>query len=316
MIRMQTAPRLRFVIAASLFALATSAIPALAQSASQGDATAASDNGHSGYSSSTDWKAYLNDDMPADGSAATAASPAAGGQYGTYGGQYPRGNNRYPGYESNNTWSHIAIEAGAGFTAPLGNTTNFSVTDIENGLLAPNQTYGYNINVGGGWNFSKRLGVLLEYGWNRNKIPGTYTTELYNIEDLGAYGYNSLSGNVNTWSFTIDPIFYQPITKKFGGYVTGGGGFYRKVTNFTEPITECYYYCYDVGVTVDHYSSNQGGLNFGVGFYYKAFGEDSNAKLYAETRYVWVDSPKASASNYYNGSGTESLLPVSFGIRF
>ncbi|GGG97343.1 hypothetical protein [Silvibacterium dinghuense] len=297
--------RLRLAIAASILSIATSAIPAFAQTS----AVASTDDSHSGVSSSTDWKAYLSDDMPADGSAAPAAS-AAGGQYG----QYPRGNNRYPGYESQ--WSHVAIEAGAGFTAPVGNTTNFSTADIYNGYLSPNQTFGYNINVGGGWNFTKRFGALLEYSWNRNKIPGSYTEALYNIEDLGSYGYTSLSGNVNTWSFTIDPIFYLPFSKKNGAYVTGGGGFYRKVTNFTEPVTECYYYCYDVGVTVAHYSSNQGGLNLGVGFYRKVFGEDSNAKLYAEARYVWVDSPGPSASNYYNGSGTESLIPVTFGIRF
>jgi hypothetical protein len=33
-------------------------------------------------------------------------------------------------------------------------------------------------------------------------------------------------------------------------------------------------------------------------------------------RYVWVDSPKPVASNYYQGSGSEELIPVSFGIRF
>ncbi|MGC2502968.1 MAG: hypothetical protein WA400_12650, partial [Silvibacterium sp.] len=121
------------------------------------------------------------------------------------------------------------------------------------------------------------------------------------------------------WSFTLDPIIYQPFTKTFGGYITGGGGFYRKVTNFTAPVLglSCYYYCYEgyFPTTIAHSSSNQGGLNIGVGGYWKAFGEDSNTKLYTEVRYVWVDSPVASNSDPY-GSGTQGTIPVTFGVRF
>jgi hypothetical protein len=242
------------------------------------------------YSSSADWKTYLAD---YDFDGAAGAGPSA--QYGQ--------NNRYPNYTSR--WSHLAFEAGVGPTAPIGN-------DVRDGY----DTWGYNITTGVGWNFTKRIGTMIEYQFDKQKIPGSTLTALAIANGLTT----PLGGNINTWSLTIDPIIYQPFTKSVGGYVTGGGGFYRKVTNFTEPAleTECdIYFCYSgyVPQTVAHSSSNQGGLNLGVGLYWKAFGQDSNAKLYGEARYVWVDSPVASLSDPY-GEGTEGLIPVTLGIRF
>jgi hypothetical protein len=75
-------------------------------------------------------------------------------------------------------------------------------------------------------------------------------------------------------------------------YVTGGGGFYRKVTSFTDPVEgeECYYYCGIVveNQTVYHFSSNQGGVNFGAGLTHRLGGTygDGQMKLYAEARYT------------------------------
>jgi hypothetical protein len=274
----------RIAVAASAFALFSLPYGARAQ-------TPPTPEGGQQYSSSADWKSYLTD-YDFDGAPGASASP----QYGQ--------NNRYPDYTSSK-WSHLAFEAGAGPTAPIGN-------DARDGY----DTWGYNITVGAGWNFSKRIGALLEYQFDKQKIPGSTLTALAIANNTGL----PLGGNINTWSFTVDPIIYQPFTKKFGGYVTGGGGFYRKVTNFTEPAlsTVCsFYFCYAgyVPQTVAHSSSNQGGLNFGIGFYWKALGEDSNAKLYAESRYVWVNSPVASNSDPY-GEGTEGLIPVTLGIRF
>ncbi len=256
-----------------------------------------SDDGHASaspvnYSSSLDWKSYLNtDDSVAN---ALPGSPRPSPQYGHSNGRYP---------ESTNRWSHIALVAGGGFTAPVGNTAHGW------------ETYGYNFRAGAGWNFSKHLGVLVEYQWNRDKIPGSTLTQLAIDSDSNV----PFGGNVNTWSFTLNPIFYLPVTKSMGAYVTGGGGFYRKVTNFTAPVLgeSCYYYCY-IGyypTTIAHSSSNQGGLNIRAGFYWKPFGEDSKMKYFAEAGYTWVDSPIASNEDPY-GSGTSSLIPVTFGIRF
>jgi len=267
---------LRTAIAASVVALASSMAVAQIQTDTHN------------YSSSTDYKAYIGTE---DFAGASLASPANGSPAPQYGG----GRARYPEYRSR--WSQMAFEAGGGFTAPTGNGD-------------PYITYGGNVTVGAGWNFNKWAGMLAEYQFNRNKIPGA------TLSGLGVPG-----GNVNTWSLTLQPIVYLPMDRTKGVYVTGGGGFYRKVTNFTEPVAACYYnyyYGYICGYqnqTVYHFSSNQGGMNIGAGFYWKAFGENSNAKLFAEARYVWLDTPKASTSQPL-AYGAEELIPVTFGVRF
>jgi hypothetical protein len=311
----RTCPLLRRVlIAASAFAIGFSL-----SAAAQTTTTAESSDGQSYSSSSIDYHALLSTDSLLPGSSyadPSDGSPSGSPQYG--GGR--RSSSSYPNYEGRT--SHIAIEAGAGFTAPLGNDTNFSTADLTAGYLSPAEGWGYNITVGAGWNFSKRFGALVEYQFDRQGITSAYLNELDAACNASGGSSSSgscdIGGNINTWSFTLDPIIYLPMNHKSGFYATGGGGFYRKITNFTEPVEECdiYYGCYGVPATVDHFSSNQGGLNIGAGFYHKVFGEDSRGKLYAEVRYVWVDSPVANSSNSYQGEGTESLIPVTFGIRF
>ena len=209
---------------------------------------------------------------------------------GQYGGQY---GSRYPAY--NNTFSRIAFEVGGGMVAPVGNTTHGY------------ETYGWNFTVGAGLNFSKRFGILGEYMYKRNKIPGS------TLALVGTSG-----GYIADWSLTVDPIVYQPFNQSVGMYVTGGGGFYHKTTAFTQltPQTYCYYFCYSyyAPVVVSSFSSDQGGVNGGLGFYWKAFGPSSNAKLYIESRYIWVDSPTATSTQ--NGEGTEGLVPLTIGLRF
>jgi hypothetical protein len=214
--------------------------------------------------------------------------------------QYPNqgGYNRqgYNAHHSDTLTDHLAIELGAGFNVPAGNTTTW-------------QAVGYSINLGGGWNFNNRFGVLAEYNFNHANIP---INTLTNIGEP--------DGNVHVWSLTLDPIFYLKTSGRIGGYVTGGGGFYRKLTTFTQPVFLGYYCDYFYGcypqysnVTLSHFSSNQGGVNIGTGVTFKP-NADGKAKFYAEARYVWVDSPTSSASNI--GTGTVSMFPITFGFRW
>jgi hypothetical protein len=306
----RTCPLLRSVlIAASAFAIGFS-LNAAAQTT-----TAADSSGSQSYSSSIDYHAYLSTDSLLGGS--SYADPAEGSGSGSpqYGGGRRSSSSSYPSYESR--FSHIAFEGGFGFSVPVGNATSFSTAELNDGYLSPSQSLGYGVTIGGGWNFTKKVGALLEYQFLRDGMANDYLNAFNNVEGTASSG-TSIGGNINTWSLTIDPIFYLPFSRKQGAYVTGGGGFYRKVTNFTEPACEedIYYGEYCENATAYHFSSNQGGFNAGVGFYRKVFGEDSNGKFYAEVRYVWVNSPVASSSNYYQGEGTESLIPVTFGIRF
>jgi Outer membrane protein beta-barrel domain len=213
--------------------------------------------------------------------------------------QYPNqgGYNRQTSYHHQDTWSdHLALEAGGGLNVPAGNTRTW-------------QLVGYSINLGGGWNFNKWFGVLAEYGFNGANIPQNTLTNV-----------GEPNGNVHVWSLTLDPIIYYKTSGHIGGYVTGGGGFYRKLTSFTQPVyvgDYCDYFsgCYPqyTNVVLSHFSSNQGGVNVGTGVTYKP-NADGKAKFFAEARYVWVDSPVSTSSSI--GTGTVGMIPVTFGFRW
>lgn len=276
----------RILIAASALAIGFSL-----NAAAQTTSTSASSTGAQAYSSSADYQASLSTDglFGSSLSALPKSTAYASPQYGGGGQRYPQ----YPNYSGK--WSHIAIVAGGGFSAPLGNDTHGY------------ETWGYNLDFGGGWNFTKKFGVLFEYQFDRMKIPGT------TLANAGVQG-----GNINSHLFLFDPIYYFYSAGKSGAYITGGGGFSRKVTNFTdlEEGEECYYFCYYVTEpeTVASFSSTQGAFDAGLGFAWKAFGQDSRAKLFVESRYIWVDSPKPTKTA--EGEGTEEIIPVTFGLRF
>ncbi len=214
-------------------------------------------------------------------------------QYPNQGGYNGRGYGTH--HSSSSLTDHLAIEAGGGFTVPAGNTGTW-------------QNVGYNVNIGGGWNFNDRFGVLAEYSFNGSNIPQSTLTNI-----------GEPNGNVHLWSLTLDPIFYYKTSGRIGGYVTGGGGFYRKLTSFTEPVFAgdfCNFFgCFPQfeNVTLSHFSSNQGGVNIGTGVTFKP-NADGKAKFYAETRYVWVDSPTSGANSI--GTGTVGSFPVTFGFRW
>jgi len=97
-------------------------------------------------------------------------------------------------------------------------------------------------------------------------------------------------------------------------YVTGGGGYYHKSTNFT--VEECCdFYGYPVNVTANSFSSSQAGVNLGVGLTRRLGGVygDSSMKLFVETRYVYIHTPAITETN---GLGTTELIPVTFGLRW
>ncbi|MGC1464051.1 MAG: hypothetical protein WA802_17760 [Terracidiphilus sp.] len=203
-----------------------------------------------------------------------------------------------------NLMSKYALEIGGGFDAP----TDKSYI-----------TWGGQFTVGGGVNFSKRFALLAEYQLIDDKLPGAL------IAETGASG-----GYAHIWSLTLDPVVSLFPKSSNDVYVTGGGGFYRKVTSFTDPEEEeyCdYYYGYcgvgTVNAVVGHFSSNQGGINIGGGYQHRMGGmyQDSKMKLFVEARYVDVFTP-AVVGVTPNGLGETTVvagtrvIPVSVGIRW
>src|ERR1700677_24586 len=210
--------------------------------------------------------------------------------------QYPNqgGYNRqtYNTHHNDTLLDHLAIEAGGGFNVPAGNTGKW-------------QSVGYTINLGGGWMFNNRIGVLAEYNFNNANIPQNTLSEI-----------GEPNGDVHVWSFGLDPIIYYKTSGHIGGYVTGGGGFYRKLTTFTEPVLageNFFGFPIFENETLSHFSSNQGGLNIGTGVTFKP-STDGKLKLFAEARYVWVDAPHSTTGGI--GTGTVGMFPVTFGFRW
>lgn len=243
------------------------------------------------YSSSLDASSSMDAAEPA-APAPSAGAAGAGGQY---------DNNART---SNSGWkSRMAFEAGGGFNAPSSDS-------------GPYITWGGNLTVGAGLHVNKMLSVLAEYQFIDDKLPGRV------IAQTGATG-----GNAHIWSLTLAPVIDLMPKSATGVYVTGGGGFYRKVTNFTDPQEQLYcsyYYCSPIvtNAVVGHFSSNQGGWNVGGGIRHRFAGMygDGRMEVFAEARYLDVMTPAVTSSP--NGLGTvgvgadTKLIPVTFGVRF
>jgi hypothetical protein len=181
-------------------------------------------------------------------------------------------------------------------------------------------TRGGQFTVGGGVNFSKRFALLAEYQFLDDKLPGAL------IAQTGANG-----GHAHIWSLTLDPVVSLFPKSSNDVYVTGGGGFYRKVTSFTDPVQTyfCdYYYGYccvgTVNQVMGHFSSNQGGFNIGAGYQRRLGGmyQDSKMKLFVEARYLDVLTPAVNGVSP-NGLGTittiavgTKVVSISAGIRW
>ncbi len=197
----------------------------------------------------------------------------------------------------------LAVEFGGGFNVPTSNTSS----DLNT---------GYQFNVGGGLHFSHGIALLAEYQFIDDGLPSALVTEA---------GANS--GNAHIWSLTLDPVVDLMPKHATSVYVTGGGGFYRKVTNFSnpQPVQYCTYFYCGVGYqnqVVGHFSSNQGGWNVGGGLSHRFAGMYGEGKMavFAEVRYLDVMTPAVTTSP--NGLGVTSvgagtkLIPISFGLRF
>jgi len=198
---------------------------------------------------------------------------------------------------------NIAFEAGGGFNAP---------TPVASDYI----TWGGNFNVGAGLHLNDRLSILVEYQFLDDKLPKAI------IGEAGAQ-----AGHAHIWGFTLSPVYELFPKRRNSLYLTGGGGFYRKLTSFTDPVLAeyCNYYFCELGTAnavVGQFSSNQGGWNIGAGYAWKIGSPATGGrlKLFAEARYMDILTPAVTTEP--NGLGTTSvaagteLIPVTFGLRW
>lgn len=212
----------------------------------------------------------------------------------------PRYNDRGHNPDGSNRWT---FAVGGGFTMPTGHSGH---------IFSPS----YKFMVGGGMNFNKTFGVLLEYNYDRFSMTNGYLTAVAQANSM-----SQLGGNGHVWSFTLNPIinYYQGDT--LGAYVIGGGGFYAKRFNFTQVSTQLcyspyygYYYC-SGNQDIANWSNNAGGVNFGAGFTWKVSRWNSQ-KFFAEARYVWVDNQKGKNPTWPDADDRTGYIPVTFGLRW
>jgi hypothetical protein len=212
-------------------------------------------------------------------------------------------------------WKHslvsgYALEIGGGFNAPTGDTVDVPKPGTRY------ITWGGQFVLGYGKHFTDHLAMLLEYQFIDDKLPGAL------IAEAGAQG-----GHAHIWSLTLAPLLDLFPSAYNDLYVTGGGGFYRKVTSFTDvvPAQFCSFYYCGVGYTsqtVGHFSSNQGGWNVGGGYLHRFGGLYGPSKMafFAEARYLEVLTP--AVTTQANGLGTTTvgegttLIPVTIGLRW
>ena len=283
----------RTALITGAFALAFGSASAQHVSATDDSAAYSSSNADSPtYSSSNPAPDLTETALP------SAPSPAASG-----GGQYD--NRSRGGGGGAGLRSHLTYEVGGGFNAPTSDSS-------------PYIGWGYNFTVGAGYRVDQHFSMNLAYQFIHSKLPDSIVAE------AGATGgYDTL------WSFTVDPMYEVNPKSSIIFYGVGGGGFYRKVTNFTDPQQGyyCDYFGYCYGVTqnqvVGHFSSNQGGWNIGGGIEHRFAGwnGDGRMKFFAEARYLDVLSPAVIGATP-NGLGVTTvgadtkIIPVTFGLRW
>ncbi len=182
----------------------------------------------------------------------------------------------------------FAFNVGAGFTTPLG-------------TVGQTQDTGWNVRGGVGWNFTPRVGALVDLGYHSMGINST------TLADLGYAG-----GRLSIFSATFDPIIHLNPRGRIGVYVTGGGGLYHEYQDFTQPalgsgigfgLFGYYPYTYQGNIVVASASTNKPGFDAGIGV---EMGSRWHGKFFAEARYNRI---------FNNGYHTD-FLPVTFGFRW
>jgi hypothetical protein len=212
-----------------------------------------------------------------------------------------------PGY--NSPWRNpdgsvkLALEFGGGIDTAVGPTRHY-------------QERGWNFTMGGGYNFNRQFGVLLEYGFHHAMIPPLLVQSAYE-----GFAQPPIVGAIRLWSFTAEPVFHYFSTEHFGGYVIGGGGFYRKLTavdggsdSFTCTLPTFSTLCSVAPGT--RFSNNAGGLNLGTGLAWRV-SDRSNVKVYAEARYTWVDNQPSPTNVVYPPANYRTgYIPLTGGLRW
>jgi len=156
----------------------------------------------------------------------------------------------------------FAISGGAGFTTPVGRTSNIVDT-------------GWNVRGGAGVNVNSYFGIMLDLGYDSMGVRSPI------LNNLGFGG-----GSLSVFSATVNPIVHLVPKSSVDVYVTGGGGLYRQNREFTQPGVSSgvafdpffgfYPYAAPIDVVVSSYSVVKPGIDAGMGI---AFGKKMGRQI-------------------------------------
>ena len=183
----------------------------------------------------------------------------------------------------------FTFDIGGGFTEPLGNTGR-------------HVDQGWNIGGGLGMNFIPYLGANINLNYNSFGINSA------TLSNIGVPG-----GGMHVFSATFDPIIHLNPKGHVDLYVTGGGGLYHRIVDFTQPSVavvpgfDPFFGFFPVAIPttqiLSSYSVNKPGIDVGAGV---AFGTRFHGKIFAEARY----------NRIFMGSFHTDYIPVTFGFRW
>ena len=196
----------------------------------------------------------------------------------------------------------LAMEFGGGYTLSTGSSRQV-------------QNDGWNYLTGGGYNFNRRLSLLAEYGFNHFRSPQSEIVALFGVQPTSP-GTFQVVGDTHLWKLTLDPSYRFHQTEHLGLYVVAGGGFFRKLQIFRTVYNTCINSCGPPTPDVLRASNNAGGIEGGAGASWRP-GTYSNARLFVEARYVWVDNkPGLNEQFYPPADAATHYLPITAGLRW
>jgi len=162
---------------------------------------------------------------------------------------------------------------------------------------------GWNISVGGGYNFAPTFGITAEYSYFGLGVDPSVLHAL-SVPD----------GNAHVHAVTLNPVWRFKNGERFGAYATVGAGYYRRTVEFTQPTTAIvdvfdpwWGYVGPVIIPTNQVlgsvTSNAGGVNGGLG---ATVGIKGGVKFYTEIRYHYANTHRSRTQ----------LLPITFGVRW
>ncbi len=221
------------------------------------------------------------------------------------------------GTTNRTTWlDHFTAEMGAGITTGAGSSSNA-------GHL------GWNMMMGAGYRWNRRLSVLLEGAFSMDGLPQAVLQRATSgagnpdgdgdgdgcgssdIDGDGGCGGGIVpqgsGGQYTFWSLAVNPLFYYLRRGRWGGYIIGGGGLSWKQVSFTQNGCSQTGYGYGCGPQViASESSDQPMVDVGTGV--------SWTILFLEARYVKMFTPTGQYPGF--GVANTEFVPITLGARF